>query len=340
MNRVHSLLVSVIVPVYNVEKYIDACLDSIRQQSHPNLEILVVEDCSTDRSLKALQPHLLDERIRLIQHEQNGGLSAARNTGIEVASGDYIMFVDSDDVVDRQLVEACINSAILSGADLVTYGFATFDDGKSTSDGQFAAADLARQAVVLGDEYFQLQNFAWLKFIHARVLRSMDIQFPVGLYYEDWPFHWHLGLVTTSKIQLNAKLYHYRQRGTSITGSTGRKLLDIFTVQELVMELVVDQGSKLLHGILEGKIRDSHWSVLTRIDDNLLGIALDKAQSADKIMRANGVVSAPRNWRRYVISSIVRLPRSISLMVLRILRMMLRKAVAARRKSLTTTTCS
>lgn len=318
-------LVSVIIPVYNVEGYLDACLDSIKQQTYSNLEILVVEDCSTDRSLQAVQAHLSDERIRLIRHERNGGLSAARNTGIQTASGEYLLFVDSDDVVDLRLVELCVNNATRANADLITYGFAPFADGTSITDLQTTGSDLLKQAHSLGDEYFQLPHFAWLKFIHADLLRSTDIRFPVGLFYEDWPFHWHLGIAAKNKHQLDAKLYHYRQRGTSITGSTGRKLLDLFSVQILVMEIVGAHSNKALQRALKDKLRDGHWNVLTRIDDDLLGLALDKAKRIEKVIEGNGSSADRSSWRRRLTSVVVRLPSPLSLMTLRILRKHYRK---------------
>lgn len=333
-------LVSIIVPVYNVERYLDCCLDSIRQQTYDRLEIVVIEDCSTDGSLDRLQAHLSDERIKLIRHERNGGLSAARNTGIDVANGDYIMFVDSDDVVDRRLVAACISGASSADADLVTYDFTPFEDGKSITELGTSGGELAEQVRNLGDQYFHLQHFAWLKFIRADLLRTADIRFPVGLYYEDWPFHWHLGLVARQKVQLAAALYHYRQRGTSITGSTDRKLLDLFSVQAQVIKIVGAQGNRVHKAALECKLRDSHWSVLTRIDGDLLGDALCQAQSVDKLMRFNGTPAVSGNWRRHVIKSVVRLPRWLSLLTLRILRSALRKISAARRQALASTTSS
>lgn len=87
MNCQNNPLVSVIVPVYNVEQYLDECLNSIRQQTYRNLEIIVVEDCSTDNSLNTFIKHSEDPRVKLIQHEKNSGLSAARNTGIDAAKG-------------------------------------------------------------------------------------------------------------------------------------------------------------------------------------------------------------------------------------------------------------
>ena len=106
MSTAINPLISVIVPVYNVELYIYACLNSIKQQTYKNLEIIVIEDCSTDSSKLALKPHLKDERIKIIQHTTNSGLSVARNTGIEAAAGDYIMFVDSDYVLNSNLIQA------------------------------------------------------------------------------------------------------------------------------------------------------------------------------------------------------------------------------------------
>jgi len=146
--------------------------------------------------------------------------------------------------------------------------------------------------------------------------------------------------VAQHKVQITAKLYHYRQRGTSITGSTGRKLLDLFAVQAQVIKIVGARGSRGLQAALEGKLRDSHWSVLTRIDGDLLGDALDKAQHVDKAMRSNGVPAVSGNWRRQVIKTVVRLPRSLSLLALRILRNALRKTSAARRYALSTTSSS
>src|SRR5690606_8777138 len=128
MNRQNNPLVSVIVPVYNVEQYLDECLNSIRQQTYENIEIIVVEDCSTDDSLNTLTKHLKDPRVKLIQHEKNSGLSAARNTGIDAAKGDYIMFADSDDLVHLSLIELCVKYAISNDADLITYEFKAFED--------------------------------------------------------------------------------------------------------------------------------------------------------------------------------------------------------------------
>ena len=100
-----SVLITVVVPVYNVESYLERCVTSIRKQSHTNLEILLVNDGSTDKSLEICQRlEQEDQRIRLIS-QANGGLSAARNTGIAQAKGQYIAFIDSDEVISLDMMQ-------------------------------------------------------------------------------------------------------------------------------------------------------------------------------------------------------------------------------------------
>ena len=112
--------VSVIVPVYNTEKYLEKCLDSLTGQTLKDIEIICVNDCSTDNSLAVLQKYALsDDRIKVIDFKENKGAAIARNTGIDAATGDYIGFVDSDDFVDLDFYEKLYNKAVETGADAV-----------------------------------------------------------------------------------------------------------------------------------------------------------------------------------------------------------------------------
>lgn len=117
--------ISVIVPVYNVEKYLPKCLDSICNQTLKDIEIICVNDCSPDDSLDVLQGYAdKDERIKIVNREKNGGLAAARNSGLDLACGDYIAFVDSDDYISLDFCEKLINASdngkfdIVKGADI------------------------------------------------------------------------------------------------------------------------------------------------------------------------------------------------------------------------------
>ncbi|MCU4449610.1 glycosyltransferase [Acinetobacter lwoffii] len=324
MNCQNNPLVSVIVPVYNVERYLDECLNSIRQQTYENLEIIVVEDCSTDKSLEVLSKYLNDQRIKLIRHEKNSGLSAARNTGIDAAKGDYIIFVDSDDLVHLLLIELCVKYAIVNDADLITYNFKAFEDGIKLSP-QLDLSDVDNLKVLeQGEDYFNQQHFAWLKFIRTDLLKSRNLYFPVGLYYEDWPFHWELGLVANKKFHIPAELLLYRQRKTSITGSSDKKLLDLFKVHSLVLNLLEQYKAVFLKEKFANKVKMSQWSVLTRIDKNLLVQALNDAKKIDKIMK-NKNYKYELNIRILIINFIVNLPSKLALKLAKLLRVILKR---------------
>lgn len=324
MNRQNNPLVSVIVPVYNVEQYLDECLNSIRQQTYENIEIIVVEDCSTDDSLNTLTKHLKDPRVKLIQHEKNSGLSAARNTGIDAAKGDYIMFADSDDLVHLSLIELCVKYAIVNDADFITYDFKAFEDGIKLSP-QLDLSDVNNSKVLEQREgYFDQQHFAWLKFIKADLLKSKKLYFPIGLYYEDWPFHWELGLVANKKFHIPAELLLYRQRKTSITGSSGKKLLDLFKIHGLVLNLLEQYKAVSLKDKFANKVKMSQWSVLTRIDENLLVQALNDAKKIDKVLK-NKNYKYEVNIRILIINLIVSLPNILALKLLKLLRVLLKR---------------
>ena len=116
-------LISVIVPVYNVENYLPRCLDSIINQTYTNLEILLVDDGATDNSGKLCDEYAQkDNRIRVF-HKENGGVSSARNMGLDNATGEYIAFVDSDDYIDKCMYEIMLNSSVQNNADIVVCGY-------------------------------------------------------------------------------------------------------------------------------------------------------------------------------------------------------------------------
>ena len=279
MNTAEKPLISVIVPVYNVVPYLDACLDSIKQQTYQNLEIIVVEDCSTDHSKQLLTPHLADPRVKLIQHAKNGGLSAARNTGMAAATGEYILFVDSDDIIDANLVQACLQGALESAADVVLLSVKAFQDGEQVQEvPQLQARTNGYQTISQAD-YFNYEHFAWLKFMRTQLIRDARLQFPVGQYYEDWPFHWQTGFVASMIVVISDGYYHYRQRGYSITGGGDQKLLHILSSDRLVGAITEQyQASVSVKKSLAEKIYADLWFVLTMIDKKYLREAVVAAQ--------------------------------------------------------------
>ena len=120
-----NILISIIVPIFNVEKYLDRCMDSLLNQTLKDIEIIMVDDGSPDNCPKMCEEYAKkDNRVKVV-HKKNGGLGYARNSGLDVAMGEYVAFVDSDDYVDSSMYETLWNEACASSADAVFCGFKT-----------------------------------------------------------------------------------------------------------------------------------------------------------------------------------------------------------------------
>lgn len=181
--------VSVIVPIYNVEKYLPDCLDSILAQTHNNLEIICVDDGSPDNSINVLRAYeAKDRRIKVVR-KPNGGLGAARNTGVESSTGTMICFVDSDDTIPPRAIELLLKSLVKSGSDFVV-GSLMHD----TSSGRYVpnwAQKLhshSRTSLTLENEPGVLKNvFAWTKMFRRQFFLDVIEGFPDGLYEDQVP---------------------------------------------------------------------------------------------------------------------------------------------------------
>lgn len=214
-------LVSVIIPVYNVSRYLPQCLDSVISQTWRNLEIIIIDDGSTDGSGRICDQYAdRDGRIKVI-HSPNRGLSAARNLGLENLKGQYIAFVDSDDLIEPHAIETLIRTALLTESHVVTAGFCyeyvgrTVHTSTGTGDLQtFRGRDILT-ALVEG----QFRNVVWNKLYRAECFE--DIRFPDGHNYEDNAITWKImknlaenGRAVTS---LSDELMHFRVRKSSIS---------------------------------------------------------------------------------------------------------------------------
>lgn len=207
--------VSVIVPVFNVEKYIDRCVESIVNQTYNNIEILLVDDGSKDAGGEKIDAwSSRDARIRAI-HRENGGLSAARNTGIENASGDYLIFVDSDDWIHKRMVEKLVDS--LEYGEIVCCGMIR-TDGKKEVDIEWYAEKQVISGVdavklLVGDSIFtsHVQKNIFPKWLFDQV------RFPEGKVYEDIRTAHKLFLQVNTVCILPDHYYYYFERSDSIT---------------------------------------------------------------------------------------------------------------------------
>ncbi|MBC1757063.1 glycosyltransferase [Listeria seeligeri] len=188
-------LVSVIIPVYNVEKYVKRCLESVINQTYTNLEIIVVNDGATDNSAFVVKA-IHDERIRYFEKE-NGGQATARNFGLDVATGDYIVMIDSDDYVSESLVETCLNTVEKTKADLVLFtSYNVNQEGKM----QYIKRDKGIKVLDAGPT-------PWNKFYQANLWEGC--RFPVGYWYEDLGIIPVVTLKAENPVKIQDALYYY-----------------------------------------------------------------------------------------------------------------------------------
>ncbi|WP_241263510.1 bifunctional glycosyltransferase/CDP-glycerol:glycerophosphate glycerophosphotransferase [Microbacterium esteraromaticum] len=183
-------VVSVVVPFYNVERYLDECLTSLRGQSYPWLQIVVVDDGSEDRSIEVARAHRRrDLRVRIVR-QRNAGLSAARNTGATLANGEYLMFIDSDDVVMRTTVATAVSSLRQSRADFAVFGYQRIRGDKVIAAAEWirrAHSRPQRNATIAQRPDIQVNAVAWSKVYRREFYRRANLSFPVGVLYEDQP---------------------------------------------------------------------------------------------------------------------------------------------------------
>ena len=208
--------VSIIVPVYNVEKYLARCLDSICTQTERNLEIVCVNDGSTDSSASILADYAAkDARIQVLT-QPNGGLSAARNAGLDVATGEWVMFVDSDDWIPPYAVEGFLKVAAESGARVVVSAGPAADELEAARPANFAWT-LERPALAKLVGRRKSQSSAWNKFYRRDVIGAR--RFIEGIYFEDWPFVTELFGDLDAFALVRAPMYVYCKNGVSIVRS-------------------------------------------------------------------------------------------------------------------------
>lgn len=217
-------LVSVIVPVFNVEAYLERCLDSIVAQTLKEIEIILVDDGSEDSSVSICNRYAsADDRFRVI-HKKNEGLSAARNTGIDEANANYLMFVDGDDWVEPRFCEIPFNIAREDGADLIMFGFRNFDEKR-------------KRYIKSRNNFYEgkVEKHKAMKLIHSNMTqavwsklykRSMfdEIHFPEEYVIEDFSTMYRLVHKANTIICSDAILYNYTvRRNGSLTATRSRK---------------------------------------------------------------------------------------------------------------------
>lgn len=233
--------VSVIVPIYKVEKYLGRCLKSLVSQTFKEMEIICVNDGSPDQSQQ-----IIDEYVQkypdLVKGyvKENGGLSDARNYGLTYATGEYVAFIDSDDWVEPEMIEKMYQAAIEKQADLVICDFVMdweteVKESLYISGVRRESSDLIKNVLLSGPS-------AWNKLYKKDLFLTTDIRYPKGLWYEDLATTPRL-LMNVHKIaHVNEAFVHYIQREGSIMATLNEKILDIYTVLEMIEDYYKSHG--------------------------------------------------------------------------------------------------
>lgn len=244
-------LVSVVVPIYMVEEYLTQCVKSIQEQRYKNIEIILVDDGSSDKSGEMCDEFkIADDRIIVI-HKHNGGLSSARNTGLKIAKGEYICFVDSDDVIDKDYISDAIKIFKQNqNVDIVQCKNLKFYDTELTklpkSTGKIAVLDNALANELLSQFNKSVTNLAWDK-VYKKSLFD-DIVYPEGKLHEDEYTTYKLIYKANSIALIDKYNYYYRQRENSIVSSKFNiKRLDALEAYEQKMDFYKRMSESVLY---------------------------------------------------------------------------------------------
>lgn len=252
--------ISIIVPIYNTAKYLDKCLSSIINQTMQEIEIICIDDCSSDNSYLIVEKYIdQDSRVSLIRHDKNKGLSCARNTGISAAKANYLASVDSDDYIKPEMMQTLWDASENGTVDVVCCGFERVD-----SNGEILSfVSFPSQTFLNGGNNFDifstLNPAFWNKLWKKSLFTETNIFFPKQLYYED--------LATTPRLlsksavirTIKNRLYLYLIHSDSITKTYSIKhIMDYFKVFDILLEYITK--SKLIR---------NRESFLNLIDENI-----------------------------------------------------------------------
>lgn len=266
-------LISIIVPVYKVENYLEKCIKSIINQTYKNIEIILIDDGSPDNCGMICDKYAKnDDRIKVI-HKKNGGLSEARNYGIESSTGEYIMFVDSDDYIDKNMCEQLLIAAQKYNTDITMCEIYEIKGNKKYAS---TISNLERNKVLNGitvmKEFFlryAIELYASWNKLYKRELFFLEtnIRFPVGELYEDMFIDYKLYYASKRIIIIPYKFYYYVQRKDSITGvkytikHINSRLNYIKTLEEFSKNVNIDIKKYIKISILRTKLEVISFSI-------------------------------------------------------------------------------
>lgn len=244
---IETPLVSVVIPIYKVESYLQQCVDSVVNQSYKNLEIILVDDGSPDRCPEICDEYAKqDSRIKVI-HKPNGGLSDARNAGIEVAEGEYLSFVDSDDVIYHEMIEVLMQP-LIENKELklsVCQSLSFYNDEDVDSNQVTRVIEILAYSNLLKRNR-KIWTTAWGKIYQKNFF--IDLKYPVGRVHEDEFVTYKICYEAKKIAYTDSKMYYYRQRDCSIMNTmTIKRLTDIHEAMKEQVDFFLEKKETLLY---------------------------------------------------------------------------------------------
>ena len=290
-----------------VEKYLKKCIDSIINQTYKNIEIILVDDGSSDNCGKICDEYAKkDERIKVI-HKKNGGLSDARNSGLDIATGEYICFVDSDDHISNTYVEKLLSAALKNHADIVACNFLYIDEKDRTWIKKEKKEKLYSSSEAIKDIFTTSQNteiMVWNKIYKTRLFIDNNIKFPFGKIHEDNFTTYKLYDKANCIYLINDKLYYYLQRDNSIMSKFNEKRFDILLSLEEIKEYFKEKPGFQL------EIECNEFLVYLSLIHNMIIL---EYQGKEKKEIRNKIAN---NWTSYFKNKIIPMRNKIMLLIL------------------------
>lgn len=291
-NTEYPYKISVVIPVYNTEKYLDECLNSVENQTLKDIEIVCVNDGSKDGSLEILKRHSeKDNRIKIVNQE-NAGVSAARNAGIKAAQGKYISFFDSDDILLPYSLEKAYEDLTKYSVDVVAFKLQTFIDGEEIDLDEFnynnSKVKVCKRAQWQNPFYDMVENTGYIvtKVYKKSLITDNNIWFKEGVTnYEDQLFNLLIFPHVTKMVQDDNIFYLYRTNrpGSAVTEFNAKKVLKASTT--VAQELA--DNFDLFNSFEKG----SYWLVAKIFDFNYNHIVVDTQDESDKKYFAGKIVN-------------------------------------------------
>lgn len=223
--------ISIIIPVYNVEKYLVQCLESIINQTYKNFEVIIINDGSTDNSEKIIKSYQEKHSCIRYYQQQNQGVSVARNLGLQKANGRYTIFIDPDDYLELNAFELMVNRAEIEDLDVVLIGYTEIYDDNIKGIDTYKFPSVDSEKIYKGLDIMnmmlelQINGFSWDKMFKTSSLKQNNFIFEKDRYIQDW-FPVFKQMQVADKVGfINKSLYNYRQRGSSTVHKRNEKYL-------------------------------------------------------------------------------------------------------------------